>query len=286
MPKPIIIIAAGRSGTKMLRDVLCTHSRLTTWPCDEINPIWRHGHARYPTDELRAEHATDRVIRYIRSRFDALLRSRGGGGRVVEKTCANSLRVEYVHRVFPEAHYLHLVRDGRDVAASARRRWTGDTGADYMLRKARWVPPSDLPWYAGVFVWNRVIRALSKEKQLGTWGPRFEGIDSLVRELSLIEVCGIQWARCVESARCGFAGVPSGQVLSVRYEELVREPSKVFAEVFRFCDLDLESGCRRRIDEMVTGRNVGKHQTELSKEELARLIPHIRETLLSEGYLT
>lgn len=282
---PVIIIAAGRSGTKMLRDVLCTHSQLVTWPCDEINPIWRYGHARYPTDELRPEHASDRVVRYVRGRFEELPRLMGTGARVVEKTCANSLRVEYVHRIVPAARFLHLVRDGRDVAASARRRWTGDVEAEYVLRKARWVPLRDAPWYALSFAGNRVRRLLSTEKRLGSWGPRFEGIDQAVREHELIEVCGMQWAHCVEAARSAFDRIPAEQVMEIRYETLVREPVSVFDEVFRFCDLDFEGGCRERVVEVITDRNVGKHRNELTDAEVARLTERIEPTLKAEGYV-
>lgn len=284
MTSPIIIIAAGRSGTKMVRDVLCTHSRFVTWPCDEINAIWRYGHVRWPTDELRPEHATDNVVRYIRRKFETLTDSSRGAARVLEKTCANSLRVEYVHRIFPEARFLHLVRDGRDVAASARRRWTGETGAEYILRKARWVPLADLPWYALSFARNRVRRSLSKEKKLRSWAPRFAGIDQLVHDLDLIEVCGIQWARCIEGARRGFKEVPPDQVLRVQYERLVRGPGDVFAEILQFCGLEFEESCRRRIEDVITDTNIGKHRRELSEDDLAKLMPHIEAALANEGY--
>ena len=38
---------------------------------------------------------------------------------MVEKTCANTLRLPFVDKVLPEARYLHIVRDGVDVVASA-----------------------------------------------------------------------------------------------------------------------------------------------------------------------
>ena len=37
--KPVVIIGAPRSGTNMLRDVLCDWPGVVTWPCDEINLI-------------------------------------------------------------------------------------------------------------------------------------------------------------------------------------------------------------------------------------------------------
>ena len=43
---PVIIIGAGRSGTNMLRDLLAQLPQFSTWPCDEINYIWRHSAKR------------------------------------------------------------------------------------------------------------------------------------------------------------------------------------------------------------------------------------------------
>ncbi|HUT60609.1 MAG TPA: sulfotransferase, partial [Phycisphaerae bacterium] len=120
---PIIIIGAGRSGTNMLRDMLTAFPGVGTWPCDEINYIWRHGNARYATDEFPPELARPRVRAYIRRAFDRLA-ARRGLSHVVEKTCANSLRVQFVRAVVPEARFIHIVRDGRDVAVSAVQRWT------------------------------------------------------------------------------------------------------------------------------------------------------------------
>ena len=284
MQPPIIIVAAGRSGTKLLRDLLCAHSQLTTWPCDEINPIWRYGSVRYPTDELPPERATSRVQRYIRGQFRKISRM-GGGARVVEKTCANSLRVPYVHRVVPEARFIHLVRDGRDVAASARRRWRGETETGYLLRKARWVPAKYLPYYAYDVLRNRAQQIVSRERQRPTWGPRFEGIDELVRQRSLIEVCGIQWARCVEAAYEGFESVPSSQVLDVRYEHLVERPKDVFGEILTFVGLDFEDEVERTIDATIDARNVGKWREQLSQDDRHLLMPHIRSTMDRRGYL-
>ena len=54
----IVLVGAPRSGTNMLRDVLTALDGIGTWPCDEINYIWRHGNVRYPSDELPRENAT------------------------------------------------------------------------------------------------------------------------------------------------------------------------------------------------------------------------------------
>ena len=100
--KPIVIIGAPRSGTNMLRDVLCNIPDFSSWPCDEINYIWRHGNARYPSDEIPKEKATSSVKDYIQNCFEEI-RKRTGSNFIIEKTCANSLRVPFVDAVLPNA---------------------------------------------------------------------------------------------------------------------------------------------------------------------------------------
>ena len=46
--RDVVIIGAPRSGTNMLRDVLTSLPGFATWPCDEINLIWRHGNRDLP----------------------------------------------------------------------------------------------------------------------------------------------------------------------------------------------------------------------------------------------
>lgn len=93
-PTDVVIVGAPRSGTNMLRDVLTSIPGATTWPCDEINLIWRHGNRDVPSDELAPEMARPEVTSYIRRRFDRIRRT--DAPCVVEKTCANALRMGFV----------------------------------------------------------------------------------------------------------------------------------------------------------------------------------------------
>ena len=221
---PVLVVGAGRSGTNLLRDVVCRFPGYATWPCDEINYIWRHGNRAAPTDELTADDARPEVIRYIRRAFERQ-RRRANGDTVVEKTCATTLRVAFAHRVVPEARFVVIVRDGRDVTASAMRRWTAGLDIPYVARKARFVPVSDLPYYALRYARSRMARRRDPEGRLGTWGPRFAGLDEAVRDRPLAAVCALQWSRCVETADAQLAAaVDPAAVHRLRYEDLVADP--------------------------------------------------------------
>ena len=139
----VVIIGAPRSGTNVLRDFLCSAPGFATWPCDEINSTWRYGNARHSTDALTPDMATSQIRQYIRGRFHWVAR-RYDANVVVEKTCANSLRVPFVERVLEQPKYLFIYRDGVDVVQSAMRRWRAPLDFPYTLRKARFVPIKDL----------------------------------------------------------------------------------------------------------------------------------------------
>ena len=282
--RPIVIIGAGRSGTNMIRDALTRSRGLATWPCDEINYIWRYGNRSATTDEFDPSMASARVVEYIRQRF-ASLRRKHPDSEIVEKTCANALRVDFVRAVVPEARFIHIIRDGRDVAASAAKRWAAELDLGYILRKARYVPATDVPYYAGRYAWNRAKKFFGGEKRLATWGPRFDGMESAFSENSLPVACAIQWARCLERASSAFARVPEGDVLTVRYEEIAARPRPSMERIFDFAggsssDDDLALAARS-----ISSRSVGKWRSDLSLDDRTRIHRTVGETLDAHGYL-
>ena len=194
--KKVIIVAAGRSGTKILRDVLVSFPDVATWPCDEINYIWKYGNRQHPSDELELSNLTGRIKSYINSQFDSLARKKKAKW-IVEKTCANSLRVGYIESVLDEPLFIHLIRDGRDVMASSFIRWRAKANIRYLLRKAFYVPWQDLGYYSLKFLRNRIYKVFNSEKRLRQWGPVFKEMPIYLKNYQLQEVCALQWEKCV-----------------------------------------------------------------------------------------
>ena len=234
----VVIIGAGRSGTNILRDTLSAQNGWETWPCDEINLIWRHGNNSHPNDEFTKEHAKPAVRNYIRNQFSNL-ENKSNASVIVEKTCANSLRVPFVDACVPEAKYLNIIRDGRDVALSAAKRWTASPELGYLLKKLKYVPISDIPHYGTRFISNRIHQLRSKERKQSSWGPRFKDMNGWAGTHSLLEVCAKQWAQCVTMSDAAFREMDDSKHLTVYYEDFVKEPKATLDVISNWYGEDL-----------------------------------------------
>ena len=280
----VIIVGAPRSGTNMLRDILTSLDGISTWPCDEINYIWRHGNASYPSDEIPVERAIPYVKSYIQQRFRDI-RKKHNANIVVEKTCANSLRVPFVDAAVPDARYIFIYRDGIDASGSAKERWTARLDIPYILEKVRFVPKIDLPYYGLRYFWARVYRVVSREKRLAFWGPALDNMQSILQNHTLNEVCALQWQRCVDKAEEAFSAMPADKVVRVCYEDFVRQPEQELTRILQFMGKDVSSEQVANAVKGVSPRSLGKGRKALGEQEVSNLEALVGETLKRYDYL-
>jgi Sulfotransferase family len=279
---PVVIIGAARSGTNMLRDVLTSLDGFDTWPCDEIPFVWRAGAPRCDHDEFTAEWANARAIRTIRCYFDRM--AQPNTQFLVEKTCANSLRVDYVARCLPDARYLFICRNGWDAAASAAKRWTAGFDIRYSLAKSRYIPPSDMPYYALQLLQNRVRSLRDRDGRLATWGPRFRGMAELAGQVSVVELAARQWAACVEASDRSFAKIPQDRWMQLRYEDFVNDAATELMRILEFLQVEASEAAIHQAISIVRATSVGKGIGSFDSSTLNVLRPAIAPLLHAHGY--
>ncbi len=281
-PKAVIIIGSVRSGTNMLRDILVRIPGYGTWDCDEINPIWRHGNLNHPDDELSKEMATPKIISFIRNEFKKIAKSLKIN-TVVEKSTANSLRLAYVNKIFPDAKYIFIYRDGRDVAASARLRWNAKFDFNYSFKKFRYVPVVDMPYILYYYLANRVKGLFSDEQKLKSWGPRYKNMDEDVKKYSILEVCALQWKHYVENTLADLPQVNSANLLTLQYETLVNNPEEEMIKVCKFLDLPSQTVQDANLTKGISNKSVGNWK-KLDQQQIDLIEKHIDPLLSKLNY--
>jgi hypothetical protein len=101
----------------------------------------RHRHRGLPS-VLTTEEFDDAVVGFARQVYAKALALKPTARVVVDKNPAYSLHVALIRQMFPDAAMVHIVRDGRDVAASmlaASRGWGRDWApADVTLAARTW----------------------------------------------------------------------------------------------------------------------------------------------------
>lgn len=141
--RPIFIGGHHRSGTTLLRVMLNRHPHIACGPESELLERTRFiEFHRYLEDtwlpQLEGyglgQYELDRAVAAFMDSFFTRYQLQRGKHRWAEKTPKNIFRIAYLFRLFPDAQFIHMVRDPRDVHCSVREkartttpRWSGIT---------------------------------------------------------------------------------------------------------------------------------------------------------------
>lgn len=304
----IFVIGAGRSGTTLLADLLGSHSDCQK--LDEKRYLWSYG-AYWRNHDIRlATDATPQVKAHISRYLEARWVGEGRPRYLIEKTPSNCLRIPFLCEMFPDAKYIHIVRDGRDVALSSWKAFVGegafDAGAgrnskrrsfrqvlmnfeqrfpEVMRRiQERDLPPSGwLPYLVrkslgvGQSLWG------SKPP---VWGTRHPGIDAHRSLYEPVVLAALQWREAVFQARANLKrAIKESERIEVRYEDLTSSPKEEIAKIARFVGIPLEEGF---ITEATASVRKSKNQPTLhdytSPEQYEEVLTQIGDTLAQLGY--
>jgi protein-tyrosine sulfotransferase len=123
---PVVLGGCGRSGTTLLRLMLDSHRRICCGPESSVfrrravDPAKLAERFGFAEGEVRALHDAAPSRPDFIEAFAGLCMRKAGKQRWAEKTPRNIGRVGAIFRSFPEARFVHVLRDGRDVACSLR----------------------------------------------------------------------------------------------------------------------------------------------------------------------
>lgn len=181
----------------------------------------------------------------LRRRFEQM-RRRAGADVFLSKRTANNRRIQYLHQIFPEARYVHLVRDGREVAQSL----------------------SAVEWWDGHTVWWDGRTAVEMER---SGEPR-------------LAICARNWVRELEELRTQLRSIAPDRVIELRYEELLRAPHAQLERLVRFLGLAYTADYRAAISALQLRPVRARWGSEWSEQQLQCVLRETQPLLRQLGY--
>lgn len=164
--------------------------------------------------------------------------------RFISKQTANNQRYRLLNRMFPDALFVHLIRDGRAVANS--------------IRGQRWLDVIDLWWL---------------EDKAASHVDEYE---------EPIELCGLHWQRNLEELLRA-KDLFGARYLEIRYEDLIDDVHAVVRQVLEFSQLDAPASYFKYLPDRLPDMN-SKWRDELSQKQIDVLQRVIGPSLQMLGY--
>jgi len=163
-------------------------------------------------------------------------------------------RLGFFAKIFPNAKFVHIVRDGRAVANSFLQMswWGGYRGPEN--------------WHCGAL----------QEPYLSEW---------LESDRSYTVLAGLNWKILMDSFERTSPSIPQDQYLEMRYEDILEDSRQCFERMMQFCGLswtpDFDKHFMARTITAARGR---AFERDLSSEQLQELNRCLAGTLEKLGY--
>jgi len=245
--KPVIIVAAPRSGSTLLFEQLAKSEDFWTIGIEshqfiENIPEFNVTAGKCDSNRLTKENATLENISHLRGSFYQSLRNNNGvmfdpkinhfKPRFLEKTPKNTLRISLLNEVFPDAQFIYLYRNPRENLSSIIDAWQSKNFQTYLN-----LPGRDTSWSLLLPEgWQDFHNAAVEELAVFQWNKANQAV---IDDLSKIEKhrwTSLSYQQLVNNPQqtlrdlCEFAGVSAAGLIDTNRMALSRytltQPSK------------------------------------------------------------
>jgi hypothetical protein len=254
--EPVFVVGAPRSGTTFLGSCIGALPEVSY----HFEPRVTKAAARMVYEGTWSERSAARVFRASYGLLQVAAAE--GGRRFVEKNPENCFVVPFLLRTFPDARFVQIIRDGRDVAVShAEKPWLAASAAGGGGRGR------------GGQAWGPWARWWVERERVA----EFQAASDLTRT-------AWAWRRFTEAARTSLAELPADRVLTVRYEDVVQDPEKAAWTIAPFFGHDEPPAPLLSALSTADPRSIGRWRKALDDEGLADVEKQAGTLLRELGY--
>jgi len=187
--------------------------------------------------------------------------------RVVDKTPPNAYRISFLEKLYPDAKFIHLTRDGMTNTSSLMNAWRDKERFKYRYRK---------------YLTDRLEISNYDDDVWKFSIP--ENYEAYLNK-SLARVCAYQWADCHEHALRSFSHMDSRKYMRLKFEDLMANPMPYMQAICDFTGVSFNSSMRRIAAAMPLVNTASKPSSEKQSrnsaelEEIREMIAPVQEAL-------
>jgi hypothetical protein len=212
-----------------------------------VSPIIAHA-----CRDLTADDVTPYIRRRFRTFFEERIRTQQKA--VFMHKFTEWPRARFVHEVFPEAKFLHIIRDGRAVAAS-------------LVRQSWWFG------YRGPWRWNFGPLPDKYQKEWEKYGRSF------------LVLAALEWKLLMDAFEEAKRELPATQWMDLRYEDFVDQPRHCVAQILHFADLSWSDKFEKAFARHQFRENKEGYLRDLSQAQIEQLDSVLASYLQARGYV-
>lgn len=286
LKKPIFIIGSGRSGSTVFHEILSEHpnsywlSNLSSiFPKsltlnkmmmmsinipiinnvikDVIKPSesWKFWecYSKSFVDPIRDIYSSDVTNKEKKQIINALSRiSTKKRNRFLGKIVGWP-RVGYIHEIFKDAKFIHILRDGRAVVNSI----------------------INVDWWQGWKGHQNWQRPALTSSQLEEWENHNK---------SFIALAAIEWKILMNAHEKIKGNLSNNNFLEIKYEDLCRDPLNILKKTIEFCELDWSDKINKKLKKIRLNSANDKYKNDLTKDQIKILEKVLHHYLIRYGY--
>jgi hypothetical protein len=247
LERPIFMLGCPRSGTTVAVDLFARHPDVAN--LSEAQEIWDpRGHLDPEADHhWTAADVKPEDARRLHTRFE-FHRRLHRKARFVNKNPRSSVRIDYIRAVFPDAVFLHVLRDGRAVAHSILREMRRDSLRQRFPFGNFCKPPH----------WRQLLRDDPAEQ------------------------AALQWTEVVRYVR-GHRQTLADSYHEFRYEDFCQNPRQVLAHAYGFAGLRVDEEVLKRLPARLDSQNF-QWRASLQPTQIETINRIQKELLVELGY--